>query len=174
MIAMALAAMELLARAAIAGIFCAAGVAKLGDQGRARFAATLAAHGFQDELLRRFLTRAVPYAEIVAGFGVLVPHWSGPILAAFLAAAFAAELFWNYARGRRSIPCGCFGNDTSRGISLLHIASNLLVAVAATALAVTTSAVSGAGLTSLCASGVLLTLAYSLVRLLTRTGSLGA
>lgn len=126
----------LAARWLIAGLFLRSGLAKAA--GLADFRSAVANYRLLPSVLVRPVAVTLPLAEIVAGFllaiGVL-PMVVAAILAALLV-VFATAIGINLARGR-VFDCGCAGSAAvPRMISWQHVATNLVLAVLAAAVAV--------------------------------------
>jgi hypothetical protein len=118
----------LAARGVCAGIFLWAGASKLRDAGFAAAIANLTGVG------PRFASaaaRAVPPAELVVGFGLLLPPLV-PLagsLGAGLLGLFSLVLIRALVRGTTA-PCSCFGTQTVTPVSWLDLGRNLLMTVA--------------------------------------------
>ncbi|CAB5692019.1 Methylamine utilisation protein MauE [Delftia tsuruhatensis] len=84
----------------------------------------------------------LPVAETAIAAGLQVPAARGAAAwgAAALLLVFAAALAINLRRGRREIDCGCFRSDLRQPVSAALVLRNLLLALAALALAAWPSA----------------------------------
>jgi Methylamine utilisation protein MauE len=126
----------LAARWLIAGLFLRSGLAKAA--GLADFRSAVANYRLLPSALVRPVAVVLPLAEIVAAvllaLGIL-PLVVASVLAVLLV-AFATAIGINLARGR-VFDCGCAGSDAApRMISWPHVATNLVLAVLAAAVAV--------------------------------------
>jgi uncharacterized membrane protein YphA (DoxX/SURF4 family) len=130
----------LAARWLIAGLFLRSGLAKAAGLGE--FRSAVANYRLLPSALVRPVAVILPLAEIVAAVllavGIL-PLVVAAILAVLLV-AFAAAVGINLARGR-VFDCGCAGSAAApRMISWQHVATNLVLAVLAAAVAVASPA----------------------------------
>jgi uncharacterized membrane protein YphA (DoxX/SURF4 family) len=129
------AAIALGIRASLGLIFVVAGAAKLTAPNR--FARAIGAYGLLPRRAIPVLARALPLLEIATGTLLLARPAAGlaALAAAALLAGFAVAVALNLARGRR-FDCGCAGLSGSRTISWTLVARNVLLAGAATFVAV--------------------------------------
>lgn len=132
-LAAAVASVLLALRFLIAGLFLRAGTMKLAD--RADFRQAVANYQIVPAPLVKTAAAAVPAVEVIAGCLLLLGVATsivGWLLAALLA-GFSAAIAINLSRGR-VFDCGC-GGTAPRNISWRHVASNLLLAAFAAAVA---------------------------------------
>lgn len=119
----------------IAGLFLRSGLAKV--TGLAEFRSAVANYRILPPGLVTPVAYALPFAEIAAGLllaaGVLPVAVSAAL--ALLLTAFAVAIGVNLARGR-VFDCGCGGSVAPRLISWRHVRADLVLAVAAAAVAV--------------------------------------
>jgi hypothetical protein len=124
----------LLASAALALLFAAAGIAKLRD--RARLAAVLEAYDVLPRILARGVAILLPFVELAVAGGLLV-NITRPIAAwaaGDLLFIYGAGIALNLVRGRRDIDCGCEGFGERRPIAGWMLVRNaLLIGLAAVA-----------------------------------------
>ena len=124
----------LLAVAALALLFGAAGVAKMRDLARLR--AVLEAYEIMPAALARMVAVALPFIELGVAITLLIealrPVAAGA--AAGLLFIYGAGMALNLARGRRDIDCGCEGYGQRRPIAGWMLVRNaLLIGLAALA-----------------------------------------
>lgn len=130
------AAVLLVARLLIAGVFIRAGAVKLTDLAEFRLAVTN--YGILPASLIHATAALVPALELMAGLLLLIGVFPG-VVAAVLAAlllCFSAAIAVNLARGR-VFDCGCGGTAAPQLISWRHVAINGLLAFAAAAISIT-------------------------------------
>jgi len=122
-------------RASLGLIFVVAGAVKLTAPDR--FARAIGAYGLLPRRAIPVLARVLPLLEIATGTLLLARPAAGlaALAAAALLAGFAVAVALNLARGRR-FDCGCAGLSGSRTISWTLVARNVLLAGAATFVAV--------------------------------------
>src|SRR4051794_11025048 len=115
----------------LAGVFAAAGLAKLADREGSRRAVE------EFGVPRRpawLIGSVLPFAELATA-GALLPPVSatwGAIAAVGLLLSFSAAIAFNLARGRTP-ECRCFGQVHSAPVSWRMVARNVALAVAAAA-----------------------------------------
>lgn len=112
----------LLARLALAVVFCMAGVAKLADLPGTRSA--LRDFGV-NSMLAVPLAVALPVFELAVAGGllpVMSARWAAGLSAAMLV-VFMAAMLWNMAQGRRP-DCGCFGQTWPDPVGWKTLARN--------------------------------------------------
>lgn len=131
----------LAARWLIAGIFLRSGLAKA--TGLATFRSAVANYRLLPPALVTVVATTLPFAEIAAGvllaIGVLPTVVAAAV--AVLLVVFAVAIAVNLARGR-VFDCGCVGSAIAPStISWRHVAVDLVLAVAAAAIAVAPPAV---------------------------------
>jgi uncharacterized membrane protein YphA (DoxX/SURF4 family) len=132
-LAAAVASILLTLRFLVAGLFLRAGASKLAD--RADFQLAVTNYQIVPAPLVKTAAAAVPAAEVIAGCLLLLgvaTSIAGWFLAALLA-GFSVVIAVNLSRGR-VFDCGC-GGTAPRNISWQHVASNLLLAASAAAVA---------------------------------------
>ena len=108
-----------------------AGVTKL--TGGERFAEAVRAYRLVPEPLVGGVARALTWAEILAGAGLLTGFLQGwaARAAVCLFLLFAAAVSINLLRGRRFISCGCFGAGKGTRLSWGLVGRNVLLGVLA-------------------------------------------
>jgi uncharacterized membrane protein YphA (DoxX/SURF4 family) len=125
----------LAARWFVAGIFLRSGIAKATELDT--FRSAVANYKLVPKELEKPLAVSLPFAEIVAG--VLLAVGLVPVVVAaalaFLLLVFAAAIAINLARGRK-FDCGCTSTVTRQTIGWRHVLTDLVLAAAAVAVAV--------------------------------------
>jgi uncharacterized membrane protein YphA (DoxX/SURF4 family) len=112
----------------LAGVFGAAAVLKIADP--AAFAASIDRLGLVPRPLLGALAILLPWTELGAAIGLLIPseRRAAAWLSLGLLVAFSGALAWGLARGAST--CGCFGSGDARlDVALLRNA--FLIALAA-------------------------------------------
>ncbi len=100
------------ARVVVAGAFVFAGVIKAAHPGA--FATEIDHYRMLPASASTLAAAALPYAEILAGLGLLLRKWrdAAALLLALMLAAFVVALASAWARGL-DIRCGCFGSGSA-------------------------------------------------------------
>ncbi len=144
----------------LAGIFASAGLTKL--RAPEAFAAVVANYRVLPDALVPAAARLLPVVELAGAIGLLFPT-TRPLAAAVIAVllmAFAGAMALNLRRGRHDIDCGCFIGLLRQRLSWPLVARNLVLALAAFALATSTVAARGLGaldgLTAVAGAGAVL------------------
>lgn len=102
------AAMSLLFRILVGGIFLIAGMAKISDP--ARFLLTLREFQLVPGMIERFLAVYLPWLEFILGLFIIlgILHRTSALFLAFLNGVFTLAILSVIIRGMK-IDCGCFG-----------------------------------------------------------------
>jgi len=118
-------------RVVLAGIFLAAGIAKLREPW-AQFAASLYGFKLLPDGSLETVAKTLPWAEVALGLAVLSGIWLRwfALLASGVIALFLAVLIRSYAMGLQ-VDCGCFGSGEALGPMTIVRDSTMLVLGAA-------------------------------------------
>lgn len=166
---------DLFCRVLVGAIFFTAGTAKI-FRPRSEQRALIRGYRLVPSRLVPYLASSLPWAEMAVA-AALVGNFMRPvpaIAAAVMLLGFSAAVAVNLARGRRHIPCGCFGSlKPDVGLSWSTVFRNLLLA--GLAMRVATTSPARALALSEAVPALLLVLAVVLVALLVQavTGMLG-
>lgn len=121
---------DLFCRVLVGAIFFTAGTAKM-FRPRSELRALIRGYRLVPSRLVPCLASSLPWAEVAVA-AALVANFMRPvpaIVAAVMLLGFSAAVAVNLARGRRHIPCGCFGSlRPDVGLSWSTVFRNLLLA----------------------------------------------
>jgi len=118
----------LFARTIIGGILLVAGVLKLSE--RHRFVEIVRNYDLLPQSLTALVGRSLPIVEIIVSLGLLLAllePWS-ELSAMCLFILFAGAISVNLLRGRKYIPCGCFGPAKDRELNWSLVIRNIMLA----------------------------------------------
>jgi uncharacterized membrane protein len=115
----------------LALVFVQGGAAKL--TARDEFQGVVSSYRLLPPALVPAFAALLPFVELAAGIGVILPatRHPGAALAIALLAMFALAMAINLARGRTEIDCGCFKSGFRQTISGWLVGRNLLLAAGA-------------------------------------------
>lgn len=146
-------------------ILLVAGLRKL-QEGTEGFRQVVRAHRILPDGLVPWVAPIIPWLEIAAGLGMLVSRTRSfaASLSVVLLTGFSVSLAINLLRGRRDIPCGCFGTgmQSKDELSWILVVRNLVLAGLAAGLIASGSSRAEAPLPSLLLATTLLAFPYLL------------